>query len=72
MSYERIKSLQNFINFLHNYAIIDKNSIQEESDNGFKNRLKLQKFVYLAKKFGWNLEYDFSMYKHGPYSPGLG
>ncbi len=69
---DRIYSLKNFINFLHYHKIIDKNLIQEESDAGFRNRLKLQKFVYLGQeKFGLDLGYDFSMYKHGPYSPEL-
>lgn len=68
----KIHSLQNFVNFLDSHKIIDKNSIQEESENGFRNRLKLQKFVYLVQeKFGWNLGYNFSIYKHGPYSPEL-
>lgn len=65
-------SLKDFVNYLNYHGLIDKNSIQEESDRGFRNRLKLQKFVYLAQeKFGWNLGYNFSMYRYGPYSPGL-
>jgi uncharacterized protein YwgA len=67
MSEEINNSLQNFINFLHYHGFIDKNIIQEESEDGFINRLKLQKLVYLAqKKFGWDLGYNFTMYKRGP------
>ena len=34
-------------------------------------RIKIQKFVYLAKYFGWENSYCYNMYHHGPYSPAL-
>lgn len=34
-------------------------------------RIKIQKFVFLAKYFGWNNTYSYNMYHHGPYSPVL-
>jgi uncharacterized protein YwgA len=37
----------------------------------FDSRLKLQKYVFLARKFGLDLGYKFSMYIRGPYSPDL-
>lgn len=39
--------------------------------NRFDARLKLQKYVYLARKFGLNLDYNYNLYIHGPYSPEL-
>ncbi|MDF2737053.1 MAG: hypothetical protein K0S93_909 [Nitrososphaeraceae archaeon] len=42
-----------------------------DSDEHFNNRLKIQKYVYLAKYFGLDLGYDFDMYLHGPYSSRL-
>ena len=37
----------------------------------FEDRLKLQKYVFIADHFGLNSGYDFSMYVRGPYSPEL-
>jgi uncharacterized protein YwgA len=42
-----------------------------DSDEHFNNRLKIQKYVYLAKYFGLDLGYNFDMYLHGPYSSRL-
>ena len=42
-----------------------------DSDEHFNNRLRIQKYVYLAKYFGLNLGYNFDMYLHGPYSSNL-
>lgn len=40
-------------------------------DSEFENRLKLQKYVYLADRFGLNSGYVFNLYIYGPYSPDL-
>lgn len=37
------------------------------SMDGFQNRLKLQKSLYLLQSFGIYLGYDFSWYLRGPY-----
>jgi len=37
----------------------------------FDERLKSQKVQYLAQVFAVSPAYDFSLYIHGPYSPGL-
>jgi len=37
----------------------------------FEHRLMLQKYVFIAKFFGLNLGYPFSIYLRGPYSPAL-
>lgn len=44
-----------------------KNKI--ESDLNF--RIKIQKFVFLTKYFGWANSYTYNLYVHGPYSPAL-
>ncbi len=37
----------------------------------FKNRLKLQKFIYLMQSCGLNLGYHFRLYLRGPYATRL-
>jgi len=39
--------------------------------NIFNNRLKLQKYVFLARRYGFDLGYSYNLYIHGPYSPDL-
>lgn len=52
--------------------MIDLNLLLEESEEGFINRLKLQKYIYLAQtSLNNNFGYEFSIYRNGPYSPGL-
>jgi uncharacterized protein YwgA len=50
-----------------------KEDIDSNTDNAFENRIKIQKFVYLAESFGIELGYSntYSMYVYGPYSPAL-
>lgn len=61
----RINSLANFINILREADIMDFNI------NNFNHRIRLQKYVYLARDFGFELAYPFNMYIHGPYSREL-
>ena len=37
----------------------------------FDTRLRIQKCTYLAGKLGLKHEYDYSLYRYGPYSPLL-
>lgn len=37
----------------------------------FDDRIRLQKYVYLAKKMGLDFPYNFNLYIHGPYSKEL-
>lgn len=37
----------------------------------FDHRIKLQKYVYLAREFGWNHQYRYNIYVRGPYSRNL-
>ena len=46
-----------------------KDKVHLKENLGF--RIKIQKFVYLAKYFGWENSYSYNMYHHGPYSPAL-
>ena len=39
--------------------------------NMFEHRVKIQKYVYLAKSLGWNFDYNYGMYLRGPYSEEL-
>jgi len=62
---ERIKELRSFIKYLEDCNIF------KFKVNIFNNRLKLQKYVFLARKYGFNLGYSYNLYIHGPYSPQL-
>jgi len=62
---DRIEVLSGFINALREAGIIDFNI------SLFNHRLKMQKYVYLARRYGFDLNYAFSLYIHGPYSPAL-
>jgi len=39
--------------------------------NRFNHRLKLQKYVYLARRYGIDFGYHYNLYIRGPYSPEL-
>ncbi|MDR2545424.1 MAG: hypothetical protein LBD03_07810 [Methanobrevibacter sp.] len=41
------------------------------STNNFNDRLKLQKYVFIAKYFGFNHAYNYNLYIRGPYSSDL-
>ena len=59
-----------FIGSLLDRGLVDL-KIDGNSDEHFNNRLKLQKYVFLAKYYGLDMKYDFNMYLHGPYSQAL-
>ena len=70
----------NMVMFLNNELIYFLNSLKDELNfndlkdfyfkikNDFSFRMKVQKFVYIAKFYGWNHYYPYSMYIRGPYS----
>jgi uncharacterized protein YwgA len=67
-----IELLASFIEFLGENTLIDLKVLRDDTDEGFTNRLKAQKYVYLAQeKFNLDLGYQFSRYKFGPYSSEL-
>ena len=49
----------------------DAEDFTEKIRNDFDFRLKVQKFVYIAKYFGWKHSYKYSLYIRGPYSSAL-
>jgi uncharacterized protein YwgA len=63
-------ALLEFIDSLQKRGLVDLN-ILGDSEEHFNNRLKLQKYVFLAKYYGVDMHYNYNMYRHGPYSPEL-
>lgn len=64
--------LQDFIKFLHRNKMINIHDLQKSDESGIINRLKLQKYVYLAQtSLKNNFGYEYNMYNNGPYSPEL-
>lgn len=59
------KKLKNFIDSLK------ENINFSFSISNFNDRLKLQKYVFLAKCFGFEHNYNYSLYIRGPYSSDL-
>lgn len=64
--------LQNFIEFLHWNKMITIHDLLRDDEIGLVNRLKLQKYVYLAQtSLKNNFGYEYNIYNNGPYSPEL-
>lgn len=64
--------LKDFMCFLQENKLVDLQSLLKKDESGCINRLKLQKYVYLAQTcLNNNFGYDFSVYSNGPYSPEL-
>ena len=62
----RREELKAFVQFLN-----DKCSFAFNIDN-FSHRIKLQKYVFIAKLLGWDCpRYTYNIYIRGPYSPNL-
>lgn len=59
-----------FIKLLENKGLLTFDVLGDNEDN-FINRLRIQKYVFLAKFYGLDFGYGHSMYKRGPYSPSL-
>lgn len=65
-------NLQDFMSFLHDNKLIDLDNLLRNNEIGCINRLKLQKYVYLAQTYLDNeFGYEYNMYNNGPYSPEL-
>lgn len=60
-----MRKLHAFINMLENSKIHEFNS------DDFISRLRMQKYVYLARFFDIDLGYKYNLYLRGPYSPSL-
>lgn len=63
-------NLVGFIAFLEKEDLLEFN-IDGNEDKHFVNRLKLQKYVFLASRFGMPFRYQHSLYLYGPYSSNL-
>ena len=64
--------LQEFVSFLHENKLIDLDNFLKKDEIGCINRLKLQKYVYLAQTcLKTDFGYEYSVYNNGPYSPEL-
>jgi uncharacterized protein YwgA len=64
--------LQDFMCFLHENKLVNLDSLLRKDETGSINRLKLQKYVFLAQTcMKKDLGYEFSIYNNGPYSPEL-
>ena len=64
-------ALNEFVDFLDQNNMITKERITDDSDEGFSNRLRIQKYVFLSKYFGLKLPYNYNMHLNGPYSKNL-
>lgn len=64
------RTLVSFIKFLEDRNLVEFDIIGD-SDECFENRLKLQKYVYIAQRWGLELPYRHTMYLYGPYSRTL-
>ncbi len=61
-----------FLGFLSKEEMIDIGNLKTDSDYGFENRLKIQKYVYLAMEcYDLDLNYPYSVHLFGPYSRKL-
>jgi len=64
--------LTDFMSFLHEANLINLDNLLRNDEIGNINRLKIQKYVYLAQTcLGNNFGYEYNMYNSGPYSPDL-
>ena len=63
-------NLEDFIDFLEEHNLMEFD-IDGNEDRQFTNRLKLQKYVLLAKHLGMPFRYQYGMYLYGPYSSVL-
>jgi uncharacterized protein YwgA len=62
---EKMRKLSAFIRML------GKRNIHKFNPDDFISRLRLQKYMYLAKFFDIDLGYKYNLYLRGPYSPTL-
>ena len=63
-------NLEGFIRFLEDHSLVEFDVIGN-GDKQFTNRLKLQKYAFLAKRLGMPFRYQHGLYLYGPYSSEL-
>ena len=64
------RTLASFVKFLEGEKLVEFD-VLGDSDECFNNRLKLQKYVYIAQRLGLELPYKHSICLYGPYSETL-
>jgi uncharacterized protein YwgA len=63
---------QDFMCLLYKNNMINIHDLLKDDEDGLLNRLKLQKYVYLAQtSLKNNFGYEYNIYNNGPYSPEL-
>jgi uncharacterized protein YwgA len=65
-----MNQLASFIRELENRGLLEFDVLNDD-ESSFANRFMIQKYVYLARYFDFDLGYNFGMYLHGPYSRHL-
>ena len=63
-------NLEGFIGFLEEHGLVEFD-VDGDGETHFTNRLKLQKYVFLARQLGMPFCYQYNMYLYGPYSSPL-
>ena len=63
-------NLASFVKFLEASKLLEFD-VDGDDDSHFYNRLKLQKYVYIAKHLGMPFKYNYGIYLYGPYSRDL-
>ena len=63
-------NLKGFIKFLVDQGLVEFD-IVDNGEKQFINRLKLQKYAFLAKRLGMPFHYRHGIYLYGPYSRKL-
>ncbi len=59
-----------FIKYLEKNNLVEFD-ILEDTEECLQNRLKIQKYAFLAKHFGLDLPFKHEIYLYGPYSTSL-
>jgi uncharacterized protein YwgA len=63
-------NLDGFVRFLEGEGLVELDIVGND-DRQFTNRLKLQKYAFLAKRLGMPFRYQHGLYLYGPYSSEL-
>lgn len=63
-------NLASFVKFLETNKLLEFD-ILEKNDDHFNNRLKLQKYAFIATHLGMPFKYNYGIYVYGPYSRDL-
>ena len=62
--------LEGFMAYLEEHGLV-KFDMRNEGESGFNSRHRLQRYVFLAKRFGLDMHYEYDMYLYGPQSRAL-